>query len=86
MGERGVCLVGVSAQGCVCLGGVCPGGVYTPTHCMLGYTGRCKTLPCPKLCLRAVINISILHYSSKAKKTDVAVVLDITELSIVFAY
>ena len=33
-----------------------------------------------------LLNMSVLHYSNKAKKTDVAVVLDITELSTVFAY
>ena len=52
------------SMGGICLRGcVCPGGVCTPAHCMLGYTPPCeqndrtgvRTLPCPKLHLWMVV-------------------------------
>ena len=53
--------MGMSAKGVSAYRIVCPGGVHP--HCMLGYTPEqndwqtgVKTLPCPKLRLRAVMN------------------------------
>ena len=41
------------------LGGVCPGGCTPPLLPWTEWlTDRCKTLPCPKLRLRAVISVS----------------------------
>ena len=58
--RRGICVLGVCIQGgWSAVKGL---GLGRPLSLMNRMTDRCKTLPCPKLCLRAVNIMDLMHH------------------------